>query len=123
MSHSRVMRLGWVLCTVILMIILYYASEHLGRTPTPQPQLIALNKLVLAMLAGIAGYLLDIVLFPYSRPDGYLRDECPGMRPGTLLTGSPEYPVDGEYQGLFAVAMLRRAVIVGTVIIGVCLGL
>lgn len=91
----------------------------------PQQLPVALHKLCLITLAGVVGYWLDRVLFPYSRPDFYLlrvnwkqhlKDE------GEVDFGA-DVPVDAEHQLIFAAAMLRRALIVGACILGVALGL
>ena len=75
----------------------------------------------LISLAAFVGYWLDRSLFPYARPDGYL------LRDWRHGTEEPEfeadYPVLAEHVLPFCVAMLRRAIIVGAVVVGVALGL
>jgi hypothetical protein len=89
----------------------------------PQQVPVALYKLTLIALAAVVGYHLDRALFPYARPDIYLRNNDWK----SCLRNAPEYKehyelVDG-YALVFAMAMLRRAIIVAAVVIGVALGL
>ena len=86
------------------------------------PQLpVVLYKASLVALAAVLGYWLDRALFPYARPDGYLvRD----WRYGTEEPeGDVDYPVVGGYIRVFTAAMLRRAIVVGAVVLGVAAGL
>ncbi|TDK65995.1 putative holin [Sapientia aquatica] len=82
---------------------------------------VALYKLSLISLAAAVGYWVDRSIFPYSRPDGYLQED---WRYGT---DEPAYQVDfavvDGYRYVFAAAMLRRAIVVAAVVIGVALGL
>lgn len=86
------------------------------------PQLpVVLYKVSLIALAAVLGYWLDRTLFPYARPDGYL------MRDWRYGTDEPEgdvdFPVVLAYIRVFTVAMIRRALIVGAVVLGVAAGL
>ena len=86
------------------------------------PQLpVVLYKVSLIALAAVLGYWLDRALFPYARPDGYL------MRDWRFGTDEPEgdvdYPVVVGYIRVFTAAMLRRAIVVGAVVLGVAAGL
>ena len=82
---------------------------------------VALYKLTLIALAAVIGYWLDRALFPYARPDSYLQQD---WRLGTLEpVDDADYPVCEQYTSAFCVAQLRRAIIVGAVVIGVALGL
>lgn len=86
------------------------------------PQLpVVLYKACLIALAAVLGYWLDRVLFPYARPDGYLvRD----WRYGTdEPVGEVDYPVVPSHLRAFTAAMLRRALVVGCVVLGVAAGL
>ena len=86
------------------------------------PQLpVVLYKASLVALAAVLGYWLDRALFPYARPDGYLvRD----WRFGTEEPeGDVDYPVVQGYIRVFTAAMLRRAILVGCVVLGVAAGL
>lgn len=103
----------WLLASLVLLLVLALMS--------PQQLPIALYKLTLIALAAVVGYWVDRGLFPYARPDGYLvRD----WRYGTdEPEGDVDFPVCGPYHRVFTAAMLRRALIVGAVVIGVALGL
>jgi len=86
------------------------------------PQLpVVLYKACLVALAAVLGYWLDRALFPYARPDGYLvRD----WRYGTdEPEGDVDFPVVLAYIRVFTAAMIRRALIVGAVVLGVAAGL
>ena len=86
------------------------------------PQLpVVLYKACLVALAAVLGYWLDRALFPYARPDGYLYAD---WRYGTEEPeGASDFPVLHDYHLVFCAAMLRRAIVVGTVVIGVAMGL
>ena len=86
------------------------------------PQLpVVLYKASLVALAAVLGYWLDRALFPYARPDGYLYAD---WRYGTEEPeGASDFPVLHDYHLVFCAAMLRRAIVVGTVVIGVAMGL
>ncbi|GFK94440.1 hypothetical protein NNJEOMEG_02285 [Fundidesulfovibrio magnetotacticus] len=82
---------------------------------------VALYKLALVLLAGYLGYWLDVWLFPYARPDGYL------LRNWQLEQGfkplKPDHAVAPGYEQVFAAALVRRALIVGFCMLAVGLGL
>lgn len=86
------------------------------------PQLpVVLYKASLVALAAVLGYWLDRVLFPYARPDGYLVHD---WRYGTdEPEGDVDYPVVQGYIRVFTAAMIRRALVVGCVVLGVAAGL
>lgn len=92
---------------------------------------VSLYKLHMASLAGWAGYWIDRLVFPYSRPhelldeQSFLVDEIQD----TSIHGRPsDASNDQAYSELCAVtctayqAMLRRAIIIGTCLIAICLG-
>lgn len=103
----------WFFIALLLLAIVALVS------PVQLP--VILYKLSLISLAALVGYWIDRSLFPYSRPDGYL------MRDWRYGTDEPEgdvdYPIAGPYHRAFCASMLRRAVIVGAVVVGVALGL
>lgn len=104
---------GWLLTAVLLIALIALIA--------PKQVPIAIYKLSLISLAGVAGYLLDRSIFPYARPDGYLKLDwrCVSGR----CTRDADYQVANGYQRVFALAMLRRAIIVAAVVIGVAVGL
>jgi len=114
-------RFGWVLVTAVLLAALVYFAPTVA-TQAPTPGLTALAKLSLVMLAGILGYLLDLALYPYARPDGFLRHGEWPMIQGSI-DGDADYPVVPGYEIVYAAAQIRRAIIVAASILGVALGL
>lgn len=114
MSPKRIPRMaGWLLTALLLIIAIALIS--------PQQLPVALYKLSLISLAAVVAYWLDRSLFPYARPDSYLAQD---WRHGTdEPEGDADYRVADDYFLPFAVAMLRRAIIVGAVVVGVALGL
>jgi hypothetical protein len=104
---------GWLLIAVLLIAVIAVIA--------PKQLPVALFKLTLVSLAAVLGYQLDRSLFPYARPDSYLKLDwrCVGGR----CTRDADYQVVSGYQRVFALAMLRRAIIVAAVVIGVALGL
>ena len=114
LKHGRL--LSWVIAALCLMAIIGAVS------PTQLP--VVLYKLALVSVAAIIGYHLDRALFPYASPGSYLKDKW--QKRETKLRGregKPEYPVCDGYLNVFAMVVLRRALIVGAVILGVTLGL
>ncbi|MGL5632419.1 MAG: putative holin [Azovibrio sp.] len=104
---------GWILTALLLVIAIGLVS--------PQQLPVALYKLSLISLAVVVAYWLDRSLFPYARPDSYLK-QCWRSK---KAEGNPEAPnkvAEGCHR-VFAAAMLRRAIIVGAVVIGVATGL
>ena len=82
---------------------------------------VVLYKVALVALAAVLGYWLDRVLFPYARPDSYLVYD---WRYGsTEPEGKADYPVTFDHVMPFCAAMLRRALIVCAVVVGVTQGL
>lgn len=104
---------GWLLIAVLLIGLMALIA--------PKQVPIAIYKLSLISLAGVAGYLLDRSLFPYARPDGYLKRDW-RCADGTCVRDA-DYPVITGYQRVFALAMLRRAIVVAAAVIGVAVGL
>ena len=104
----------WLLLTALLLVVIAVIAP---------PQLpVVLYKASLVSLAAVLGYWLDRTLFPYARPDSYLwRD----WRKGTdEPEGEADFPVaDEAYMAAFCAAQLRRAVVVGCVVLGTAAGL
>ena len=114
MSPKRIPRMaGWLLAALLLTLVIALIS--------PQQLPVATYKLSLISLAAVVAYWLDRSLFPYARPDSYLERD---WRHGTdEPEGDADYRVTDGYILPFCVAMLRRAMIVGAVVVGVALGL
>lgn len=103
----------WLLIAAVLLLAIAALS------PVQLP--VVLYKVALIALAGVLGYWLDRGLFPYARPDGYL------VRDWRRGTDEPEwnvdFPVVQHHMRAFCAAMLRRALVVSAVVIGVATGL
>jgi hypothetical protein len=103
----------WLAAAVVLLALIAIIS------PVQLP--VVLYKAALVALAVVMGYWLDRALFPYARPDGYLE------RDWRLGTDEPEFSADFRvvkgYEMVYALAMLRRGLLVGVVIVGIALGL
>lgn len=119
--HQRLR--NWIILAVALLAAIAIISpEQLGVT---------LYKLSLVSIAAILGYHLDRALFPYASPGSYLlTDWKQGVAdrksmPGEIeySTGGPEYPVATGYELIFAAVLLRRALIVAAICLGVTMGL
>jgi len=82
---------------------------------------VALYKLALTLLAGYLGYWLDVWLFPYSRPDGYLRRNWKNAQ--GFKDDVPDHAIAPGYEHIFAAALIRRALIAGFCMLAVGLGL
>ncbi|MBB1601565.1 putative holin [Variovorax sp. UMC13] len=103
----------WLILAVVLLALIALIS------PVQLP--VVLYKGSLIALAVVLGYWADRALFPYARPDGYL---CRDWRRGTdEPENDVDFPVVPNYARVYCAAMMRRAVVVGAVVIGVALGL
>lgn len=103
----------WLAMAAVLLLLIALVS--------PKQLPVVLYKTSLIALAAVLGYWLDRALFPYARPDSYL------ARDWRLGTDEPEdvadYTVVPNHMPAFCVALIRRAVIVGAVILGMAAGL
>ncbi|WFP51398.1 putative holin [Methylomonas sp. EFPC3] len=88
----------------------------------PQQIGVALFKVALVTTAGVVGYYLDRALFPYARPDGYLRHHPDRRYHAECSAEDADFRVNKHYHVVFALAMLRRALIVAAAMLAVSLG-
>lgn len=106
---------------MLLAVVLLIAMALIS----PQQIPVAMYKICLISLAAIVGYWLDRSLFPYSRPDSYLNTN--NWLVTRKIVGKKsfeaDFPIVPGYDYVFAAAMIRRAIIVGSVVVGVALGL
>ncbi|QLB15874.1 hypothetical protein A6B39_10645 [Mannheimia granulomatis] len=109
--------LSWVVSALVLLIVIALVSSQ--QVP------VVLYKLSLVSIAAIIGYHLDRALFPYASPGGYLQINWKQYLKNQRQAehAGPEYPVHKGYELIFAIVVLRRALIVGAVMLGVTLGL
>ena len=119
---SNVRLIKWYVLAIILFSIITLLS--------PQQLPVVIYKLSLVLLSAVIGYHLDRALFPYASPGSYLLfnwKEGPYRQGwGSVVKGENHdvaYPVINNYQNIFAVVLIRRAIIVSAVILGVTLGL
>ena len=119
---SDIRLLKWYLLAIILFLIIVALS--------PQQLTVVVYKLALVLLSAVIGYHLDRALFPYASPGSYLLfnwKEGPYRQGwGSVIKSENHdvaYPVINNYQNIFAVVLIRRAIIVSAVILGVTLGL
>jgi hypothetical protein len=78
-------------------------------------------KTALIALAAVLGFWIDRTFFPYARPDSYLlRDWHVGSAD---IENGVDYPVAPDHQLAFCTAMIRRAIVVGAVVVGFTLGI
>ncbi|HIG8799244.1 TPA: putative holin [Raoultella terrigena] len=128
--HQRLR--NWIILAVALLATIAIISpEQLGVT---------LYKLSLVSIAAILGYHLDRALFPYASPGSYLTEnwknrEAKKRSPGNDnksdappplprgCEGRVEFPVSHGYELIFAVVLIRRAMIVAAICLGVTMGL
>ena len=111
--HTPRRKLFIVLAVLLLAVIAMVSPVQLP---------VVLYKAALIALAAVIGYWLDRALFPYARPDSFLwRD----WRMGTdEPEGDVDYPVaSADYMAAYCAAQLRRAIVVGCVVLGVAAGL
>lgn len=85
----------------------------------PQQAPVTLYKLSLVTLAGLVGYWLDRALFPYARPDQFIRNHFLGKSKEDNDPSSVIVVVD-EY--VFSACLLRRAIIIGCAMLAMGLG-
>lgn len=130
---SQIRLFKWYLVAITLFAIITLLS--------PQQLPVVAYKLSLVLLSAVVGYHLDRALFPYASPGGYLYNDWKEFGPDFYTKQyieslenneqpeamdskmCAEYPVLDEYRTLFAVVLIRRALIVSAVIFGVTLGL
>ena len=98
----------WLIAAIALLVLIFITS------PVQLP--VVAYKALLIAFGVVLGYWLDRALFPYARPDGYLERD---WRFGTEEPqGDVDFRVVAGYERVFAIAMIRRALVVGAVIVG-----
>ena len=111
----------WLIATAVLIALVFLTAPPPGTELQVALWRLALHKASLISLAAVMGYWLDRALYPYARPDSFLvRD----WRYGTNEpTGEADYPVVEGYMFAYCTAMIRRAITVAAVVIGMALGM
>ncbi|MBI1175668.1 MAG: hypothetical protein GC139_10460 [Sideroxydans sp.] len=106
----------------LIPLILLTAALFAGVLLLSPQQLPVLNaKLLHITLGGVIAFWMDVLFFPYARPDYYLIN--PDYRSARPRENDADVPVVMGYRLLMAAAMLRRAVIVGCAMLAVALGM
>lgn len=88
----------------------------------PQSSVVILYKLGLPILAAVVGLVFDYAVFPFARPDSYLKEYWK-ENPDADRTGDADYPISAGNELPFCFACLRRALIIVGFVLGVSLGL
>jgi hypothetical protein len=105
MTHKQQRRLAGLLITIAIIAAVFVIA--------PQQLPVTLVKVSLATIAGLTGFWLDRIVFPYAEPDD--------------IKARAEKETDEEVRialiESFDKAALRRAIVIAAVVIGICLGL
>lgn len=108
----QIRMMDWLLIALGLSLAIFFLY--------PQQLPVSLYKLNLIAMGGFGGYWLDRSLFPYARPDRfYPEDEKDDPNVDAL-----NFSLDCQIQNdlLFAIAQIRRALIVAAFMIAIGLG-
>lgn len=108
----------WMLYTGLVTLGLILSLAVLAPVQLP----VALYKLCLLLLSGIAGFCIDRSFFPYAEPSGYLTEDW-RHDPGSDNPDDADFPVVPEYRFIFAVSMARQALLIAVSMLAVGLGL
>ena len=107
-----------VACTVATALIFAFLAAV-----SPQQIPVVVYKTGLVLFAGLVGHWLDRALFPYADPAGYLKGNWKQKTDADGGVDRVDYEICEGYFRPFAVATIRRGIMVGMVILGMCLGL
>ena len=111
------MKLSKRLLPLILVTVALFVGVMLL---SPQQLPVIGSKVLHVTLAGVVAFWIDVLFFPYARPDGYLVN--PNYHDAPQKAGDADYPVVMGYRLTFVGAMLRRAIIVGCAMLAIGLG-
>jgi hypothetical protein len=104
--------------TIAAFLLLYFIA--------PQQLPVMLYKATLVVFAALVGYWIDRLIFPYARPDSFLHNDW-RLTIRSLkkygLAGEVDYRIVDGYHLVYAAAMIRRALIMIAVVLGVAQGL
>lgn len=103
---------------IVLAVLLLAVIAQVSPAQLP----VVLYKVALITLAAVLGYWIDRIVFPYARPDSYLFSD---WRKGTSEPeGDADFPIaKPEYIAPFCVAQIRRAIVIGGVVLAAAMGL
>lgn len=111
-TRSPRMTLPNVLATAFIVIVALIAPQ---QTP------VLAYKLGAVAAGGCLGYVLDVCLFPYAKPSGYLRFDWRAVN--DFDDDMPDYGIVDGYETAFFFACARRAVIIACCVLAVALAL
>lgn len=112
--HARML-----LCALIA-AVLWAVLWHVA----PREAVTVLYKVTMVLTAAVAAYWVDRWLYPYARPEGYLAEEWRDrIDAGKWPDDIEDFPVVAESRTLFAVACLRRTVLMAVAMLAVGMGL
>ena len=80
-------------------------------------------KSALVSFAACIGVWIDRAIFPYARPSGYLKTDWLNNPDADGGDDDVDFEICAGYLRAFTVATIRRGIMVGMVILGMCLGL
>ena len=101
-----------VLAALFLVAVLGVLAPH--QLP------VVLYKGALVLLAALVGHVISVGFCPYARLTSYLVED---WRKNPDADGGSDYPIVEGYAGVFAAALVYRAITVGAVVLAFCLGL
>lgn len=101
-----------ILSNVLILVVAFMA---------PHQAPVLLYKLGAVLAAACLGHMVDLALFPYAQPSGYLRVEWREVE--SFEDDKPDYGVVDGCEWAFAVASARRAAIVCACMLAVALAL
>lgn len=104
----------WLIFAIVLSLLIFALF--------PQQLPVSLYKINLITIAGVVGYWLDRSLFPYARPDTFQGKEVEPEDADDIDGLHFDLEVFIPNDLLFAVSMIRRAIIVAAAMIAVGLG-
>lgn len=85
----------------------------------PQQAPVTLYKLSLVTLAGLVGYWLDRAIFPYARPDSFIKSRSVKFN---QMYPFAEPVIHKDLEFVFAATLIRRAIIIGCAMLAMGLG-
>ncbi len=107
----------WLIVAIALSLVIFLIY--------PQQIPVSLYKLNLIAIAGVVGYWLDRSLFPYARPDSFSCRFLEDIEDDPDVDDAPlQFDLEMALHNdcLFAVSMIRRAIIVAAAMVAVGLG-
>lgn len=105
--------LGWLVMSIVLLLTVVLSAPETGEVTAWGRALVILHKINLITIAGYVAYWLDRRVFHYARPAAILRQARCEVGLNSIAV----------HYGVFAAAMLRRALIMAAAMIAIATGL